>query len=858
MPSIFGTSLANLILPGQSSAGVIGLAGAGDDTIDAGAGNDTIDAGAGNDYVAAGDDADSVQGGAGNDTIDGGLGADTLVGGTGWDVLRGGEGNDRLDLSGNGAGDLWGRADGGDGADLLIGHATAVRGGNVFLMGGAGNDTIQGNGLTGNIADYADKSVGINATLGATGTVKIGTEIDTLQNVVRIRGTAYNDTLKGSSADETFMAGRGNDSISGGFGADVIDYSDEWAGVSVNLATGQAVDGGGGIDTITGIEHVTGSNYNDTLTGNSLVNIFRPLGGNDSVDGGTGWDSVRYDLAGVVNGIPQGIVASLDTGKVTDSWGGVDTLKGIEEIAGSNLADDITGSSSKTANTHIKGLEGNDTLRAPVADSRVMADYRESPNGIEINLSDVQQTSSAGNVIAAGTGRDGHGFIDTFDKIQGIIGSEHDDWIRGGDQTWEYGERLLGWSGNDTIIGGWGDDSIFGGSGVDVLVGNKGMDFIFFDAYSDSEKDTGVQQGAIASLRTGIITNDGWGNTEYLGADNEFEVLVGTTFGDDFEGKKIDDAGVIAEQMECQLRGGQGADTLRAAAGDERWVSADYMTDEDVNLDKLGVTVDLVNQTATDGWGFQDVLVNIGGTRGSAFKDMLIGNAGDNWFRGEAGSDTIIGGDGTDLVSYFSSDKGAVVDLELGTAEDGYSAGLSNGAGTTDLLISIEQAVGAKAAADTLLGSSVDNRLSGFGGNDRLDGRGGNDTLLGGMGADTIIGGTGQDKLTGGEGADRFLWRNAAEGGDTVLDFTGGSGGDRLVFERAGFDPTLSLGSLSSARFVSGAGAQATGSSGQFLYDTATGKLSWDADGAGAGAAQLIATLTDTPWLVASDLQIIA
>jgi Ca2+-binding RTX toxin-like protein len=851
MASIKGTSLSDIIRPGQVSAGVTGAPSIYGDVIEGLAGNDTIDGGEGYDQLLGGADADSLVGGYGSDTLDGGTGADTLVGGSGRDLLLGGEGNDVLDLGFAEFPDRVERAEGGAGNDLLIGHQTAIKGGIVMLQGGDGIDTIRGFGLLDNVADYSDRTTfGINATLGAAGTAKWGTETDVLEQVVRIRATAQNDTLKGSAANETFLAGRGQDSINGGTGQDWLDYSDDAVGVNANIATGTAIDGGGATDIFSGIENLAGSLGADTLTGDAKVNEFRGLAGNDLIDGGGGWDAARYDIGGILDGpqgmIAKGIVGSLQTNTVIDSWGGQDKLVSIEELAGSELADDITGRSGGQ-NNHIKGLGGNDTLRAPEADTRVLADYRESPAGIEINLSATQQTSAMGNVLAASTGRDGHGFVDTFDKIQGIIGSNQADWIRGGDQPWEYGDRLLGWAGNDTILGGTGDDTVFGGQGVDVLVGGKGMDFIAFAPYANSE---GVQtQGAVASLLTGVIANDGWGNVEYLGADNEFEVLLGTAFGDVFEGKKIDDAGVIAEQMECQLRGGEGADTLRAAQGDERWVSADYMTDEDKNGDGFGVTVDLLAQIATDGWGFQDLLQNIGGTRGSAFRDLLTGNAGDNWFRGEAGNDTILGGDGIDLASFFSSTSGAVVDLAAGTAQDGY--------GFTDQLSSVENVVGAKAAGDKLDGSAVANRMSGFGGNDRIDGREGQDTLLGGMGADTLIGGTGADKLTGGEAADRFLWRNAAEGGDVVTDFAGGVGGDRLVFERAGFDPGLSTGALAAGRFVAGADAHATAAFGQFLYDTGTGALRWDADGTGAGQAQLVATLEGLPMLAASDIFLI-
>ena len=841
MARITGTSRADLITPGRITKGVSGgLPGDGADSIDGFGGNDTIDGGGGNDWLRGGDGADSLLGGAGDDTLLGDAGNDTLRGGTGNDLLRGGGGNDLLELSGGG------RAEGEAGDDLLIGLGAGALGVTALLLGGDGNDTIQGFGRYENIADFSDRTAPVRVTLGAAGNAVCGAETDILQEVVHVRGTAGADTLTGSAAAEFFIPGRGADWVSGGMGMDWVEYADDSAGVRVDLAQQRAVDGGGATDSLSGIECAGGSDHADTLIGNGGVNVFRPLAGNDSVEGGGGYDAVRYDLGNPLGGayslVGAGIVANLSTGIVIDPWGFADSLSGIEEIVGTAQADDMTGRADPGgSNCYLEGLAGNDTLRSPIADTRVLADYRESPGAILINLS-AAAVSLNGVLLAAGTGRDGYGGTDSFYLIQGIIGSHQDDWIRGGDQPWEYGDRLLGWAGNDTLIGGTGDDSIFGGQGIDQLVGGGGMDFLCFAPYAASE---GTQtRGAVASLATGIISDDGWGNAEELGADNEFEVLIGTAFGDNLEGKRIADPGVIAEQMQCQLRGGEGADTLRAPEGLGRWVATDHLTDPDADGDGFGVTVDLAVQRATDGWGSIDILVGIGGARGGAFRDLLLGNAGDNWFRGDAGDDTIRGGDGTDLVSWFSSVTGALVDLQAGTAGDGL--------GGNDILDSIEQAVGSKSAGDRLLGSAVANRLSGFGGDDVLDGRGGNDTLLGGTGSDTLLGGTGNDLLTGGDAADLFRYRSPEEGGDTILDFS--TGLDLIGIERAGFDAILPPGPLDPRRFAASEGGLATGDLGQFCYDTITGRLSWDPDGAHSATATLIARLADAQMISASDL----
>ncbi|MFC7737641.1 calcium-binding protein [Roseomonas sp. GCM10028921] len=714
-------------------------------------------------------------------------------------------------------------------------------------------------GLPSADADWIDGQGGEDWIVGGDGadTILGGEGADLLE------GGAGNDSLAGGSGDDTLRGGRGADLFSGGAGIDWADYSDTAMGVRVDLGAGTALDDGGATDTLSGIEHVVGSDFGDTLTGGSGANTFRPRAGADQIDGAAGFDAVRYDDADLT----RGVVVNLTTGLATDPWGFQDTLLGVEGAYGTALADDLTGRADDT-NSHLRGLAGDDILRAPAADTRVLADYRESPDRVLVNLS-VSDIVVDGVVVAAGTAKDGHGTTDTFDKIQGVIGSAFGDYLRGGDQPWEYGDRLLGWAGDDTLVGGDGDDTLMGGQGVDVYDGGGGMDFLCFAPYAASE---GVQtRGAVASLHTGVIDNDGWGNRESLGAVNTIDVLIGTALDDVLEGKRIsqaDDPGLFDNQMMCHLRGGEGADTLMApeVAGWSRWISADYLTDADLDGDGFGVSVDLARQAATDGWGNTDLLVRIGATRGSAFRDHLVGDAGDNWFRGEGGDDTIEGGDGIDLVSYWSAEAAVTVDLAAGTASDGL--------GGKDVLSSIENAVGSMIWSDKLYGSTGANRLNGYAGDDLLDGRDGADTLFGGDGADTLLGGAGADRLeggkdadvlTGGVGTDMFVLSAPDLGADTISDFRGVD--DQLQVSAGNFGVALAAldadgdGLLDGGRFAASRGGKAAGTLGQFCYDTGTGKLYWDADGKdfnGVDDRVLLAILSARPVLAAADFSVVA
>lgn len=311
----------------------------------------TLDAGDGDDTVSSASPGLTIDGSAGDDTLSG---AGTLNGGADDDVLEptspgqtvaGGTGTDRVsyelvttpltltmqnatDLDVNGLGTLVTgveQVQGGQGNDTLIGTGAPDN-----LSGGGGDDTIEGRGggdvLDGgpgfNTVSYASSVAGVNVNLAAgTGA---SPAIDTLRNFRGVITGAGNDVVTGTSADESFSlgagddqvdagagndvvdAGPGNDLIRGGEGSDVLDggagtdtvtYDERTAGepVTVNLTTPGGNGAAGENDTLTGIENVTGGAGGDTLIGddgpNVLVggpglNTLIGAGGDDLIEGG--------------------------------------------------------------------------------------------------------------------------------------------------------------------------------------------------------------------------------------------------------------------------------------------------------------------------------------------------------------------------------------------------------------------------------------------------------------------------------------------------------------------------------------------------------------------------------------------
>jgi Ca2+-binding RTX toxin-like protein len=311
----------------------------------------TLDAGPGNDVVRSASPSLTLTGGAGSDTL---IGPGTLNGGADNDVLEpttpgqnvaGDAGSDRVsyelvatpltlamqnatDLTVNGSGTIVTgveRVEGGSAGDTLIGQ-----GGHDELYGGDGDDTIDGRGggdiLDGgpgsNTVSYASAASPVNVDLGAgTGA---SPAVDTLRNFRGVITGAGNDIVTGTSADEVFSLGAGNDQLDAGPGNDVIDGgagsdllrgglgSDSINGgpdadtatydergpsepVSVTLSTPGGDGAAGENDTLTAIENVTGGASNDTLGGddgpNTLLggpglNTIDGLGGDDVIQGG--------------------------------------------------------------------------------------------------------------------------------------------------------------------------------------------------------------------------------------------------------------------------------------------------------------------------------------------------------------------------------------------------------------------------------------------------------------------------------------------------------------------------------------------------------------------------------------------
>ena len=103
----------------------------------------------------------------------------------------------------------------------------------------------------------------------------------------RLTGAAGNDTLDGGVGGDILDGGPGSDLLRGGENFDFTTYEAAPSAVSVDLLAGSAT-GGLGPDTLSSVEGVYGSAFNDRFLGNYLSNLFVGNGGDDTVEGQSG------------------------------------------------------------------------------------------------------------------------------------------------------------------------------------------------------------------------------------------------------------------------------------------------------------------------------------------------------------------------------------------------------------------------------------------------------------------------------------------------------------------------------------------------------------------------------------------
>ena len=727
------------------------------------------------------------------------------------------------------------------GTDIFVSGVNSVRGSSfadtftatgahgTFSFGGrGGNDTINGgtfniNNLDFDTATFTGSTAGITVSLGATNTVtgdaSVGT--DTLFQVERIRGSHFNDiytVTAGFAASygalNVFDGGGGDDLITGN-GSTRVDYNSALAGVTVNLGTGQAYSTAAsdlaaiGIDTFTGVNGVEGSRFADVLIGSNgaQAELFRGEIGNDTIDGGGGLRDVvdyRSSTEGVIVNLATNSAAS-DGLRNAANVLGTDSLTNIEDVAGSEFGDSITGDAN---NNYLFGQGGDDSLVGGAGDDILVGD--DTNLGLYGGVFGVGTEFDVGNdTLVGGIGNDQ------------LYGGAGNDQLDGGNDN----DILYGGGGLDALTGGTGDDQLDGGFGADALNGGDGNDSYFVDDAGDTTNETNasvatggfdtvyssvshtlgtnIEQLLLTGSAAGLTAtgnNDAnalygslhIGGVTLLGLGGN-DVFYGSNYADSIDGGEGNDVLVAFYSVD-------GVDTLVGGAGDDVYYTFEqgdviienanggldtvYAQENTVLSNNIEQLIVYAAATSATGNGGDN---NIFGNN-SSNSLTLDGGSGNDWLIGSDQFDTLQGGSGNDILQalggtnrlvggigddqYFSTSS---TDTIVETAGEGFDTLYVN-YNVAALADNVDQLL-IFGGATSGVGNGLNNVL--YGNNNSvgtlLDGAAGTDVIYGSNFADTIVGGLGSDILFGLGGADRFRYAAGNMGADTILDFARGT-----------------------------------------------------------------------------------
>lgn len=497
------------ILGGQGNDVLLG--GAGDDALQGNLGNDYLSGGAGNDGHLGGDGNDTFSGKGGSDNMWGENGDDVFIvnadGGGTYDLMDGGAGNDTITYERFGTsvyvdlrttsyyGDGWSsieNATGGWSSDVVIGNSgdNVLKGGGGgdtlwgqdgwdILEGGAGNDVIHGEGGV-DILSYEFSTSGVYVDMTTSEAFGGDAEGDAFDGIEGIRGSRSSDYLRGDGSQNFFAARQGDDwivatgggdFIDGGEGLDIIDFSNATYGAAVDLGSSLPVGGyagaaTGGFDSLqmslTSIEGVRGSAFNDTLYGGGGDQIFVGGAGADVLTGGQGSDTYGF-------GRGDGQDQINDNGADANAL----TLSGVTY---DELFFGVINEFSSTPGMTVSVLGGGGEVLTVNGNYRFDS-YRNVIKSIDI---------------------DGMGRIDVGEINRNVNGDDNANSFVGQASHWDW---MSGFGGNDTLtgapsvedkggvfVGGRGADSLTGGSGDDqyVMEAGDGADTISDASGNDS------------------------------------------------------------------------------------------------------------------------------------------------------------------------------------------------------------------------------------------------------------------------------------------------------------------------------------------------------------------------------------
>lgn len=613
----------------------------------------------------------------------------------------------------------------GNGTDTFIFQYAAVTtpalvdAGNAALgLGLAADGTINGGQPVGGAADFRiddAENIVVNGsdTLGAGDVVNLsddgqsgfsvvtGTADDTQATVAPVdQGVTFN----AGSGDDTLVSGDGADNFQGGPGVDTIDYTGSSVGVTADLTA--ATGTGQGNDTLVDVQNVSGSDFDDIITGNALDNVLTGNDGDDVISGGAGNDTVSGG----------------DDDDTLLGGAGTDTVSG-------DLGDDVIDEEA--------AANGDDT-------------FTGGGGFDELNYG----ARTTNTVVIAG-GVDNSGQDANNDGDASDTGDERDS--VGGDI-----ERFVTGSGNDILEGDGSDEEFAPGAGDDDVDGNGGTADMLDQSEATAAVTVNIETGTSTGLGTDTFEDI---ETFATGAGDDVVIPDNETglpaLFDWFAGDGIDtiDGSTNTSGFTVDLSVLGDPDPVGPPVGCSVTPPA---------LPNVGGGTCIVVENATGGSG-NDALTgnpisNV--LLGNAGLDTLAADGGNDFVEGGAGNDSLAGGSGADFLSYVNAPSGEVIDMQLGFASGGdgddaigffeivlgsdFGDEITGGQTSLDANLRVR----GRGGNDLITGTNSSDTLAGGGGNDVIRGGGGDDIVRGAAGNDRLFGSSGDDFLFGGRGTD--------------------------------------------------------------------------------------------------------
>jgi Ca2+-binding RTX toxin-like protein len=534
----------HVVMGGTNQADTI-IASDGDDTLYGDGGNDRLEGDFGNDIINGGDGDDIIVDSGGDDNIKGGKGNDVIHAGPGLDLVMGNDGQDFIFLGT----DMGSEVFAGTGDDFIYGNRNAER-----ILGNEGNDWIETGTFDGAPGDNFDEIFAH----------------DKIDGHDVFLGDGGFDEFIGEGGDDIMVGSTGRGKMAGMSGFDWATYKDSTFGINADLSRPIVFDeaptlpANAALDEYASMEGLSGSRFNDTLSGSDALGSERLPFDPTAPAGTTGQEGYRGSqitkeslalIAGLaeVLGLTPAQVTAMAAGTVVFNAGDIILGGDGSDIIQGNAGDDII-DGDKWLDVQIAVYATTERTGTPIAYHNSMTTLAASMFNGSINpgqlgiVRTIKTDTTAGDVDTArfqgnrgeytfGATADGQVVVshavedslDGTDKLRNverlqfldgtvglIVGTEANDVLTGttGD------DLMLGLGGNDVLNGGDGNDILVGGPSTAGSSGNYADDFNT-GSFSNSDGTTNwdpdwAETNDSGGATTGQIRIDGAGGNNVL------------------------------------------------------------------------------------------------------------------------------------------------------------------------------------------------------------------------------------------------------------------------------------------------------------------------------------------------------